>query len=257
MALLRFAVASAALFLFQSFRPGFGRIAREDIPRVLLLGFLVVPINQGFFLFGLTRTTPSHAGLLYALTPLVVLLLARRILHEGYLWSKLAGVVVAFTGVAIIFLERGLAHEATVLQGDLLILVAVFGWSLYTVLSKPLLTKYDPMAVTAWSIIAGTLSCTPAFFIPGAIPPLGSIPPAVWGGILYLSIGTSVVAYPLWSFALRHLEASKVAIATNLQPILTAGLSWLIFRERFTPGFFVGAALILAGVAWVESRRSA
>lgn len=256
-ALLRFAGASAALLLYQRLRPSAVGVARQDVPRLLLLGFLVVPINQGFFLFGLSRSTPSHAALLYALTPLMVLLLARRLLGEKGWWSKLAGVVVAFTGVAIILLERGLKQEADVVLGDLMILLAVFGWSLYTVLSKKLLQRYDAMTVTTWAIVSGTLFCVPAFFIPGAVPPLASIGPAVWGGIFYLSIGTSVIAYPLWLYALRHVEASKVAIATNIQPILTAILSWIIFHERFTPGFFVGAALILAGVAWVETRKSA
>ena len=56
-------------------------------------------------------------------------------------------------------------------------------------------------------------------------------------------------------YALRHLEASKVAITTNFQPILTGVLSWVFFRERFTPGFIIGAVLVLAGVTWVETRR--
>jgi drug/metabolite transporter (DMT)-like permease len=191
------------------------------------------------------------------LTPLIVLSLARRILHERNLWTKLLGTAVAFAGVVIILLERGLRREGDVLIGDLLILVAVFAWALYTVLSKPLAERYGPMPVTAWAIVSGTIFCLPGFLIPGAIPRFGAIPPAVWGGILYLSIGTSLVAYPLWMYALRHIEASKVAITTNLQPILTALLSWILFRERFTPGFVLGAALVLAGVTWVETRGSA
>jgi drug/metabolite transporter (DMT)-like permease len=256
-ALLRFISASAVLFAFLRFRPTPEPVARRDWPAFLLLGFLVVPGNQGFFLFGLARSTASHASLLYALTPLVVLLFARRLLSEEHFAAKLAGTLVAFAGVAIILLERGLRHEVGLLTGDLLILVAVFAWSGYTVLSKRLLARYDPMTVTGWSIICGTLLTLPALFVPGAIPKLASIPAPIWGAIAYLSIGTSVIAYPLWSYALRHMDASKVAITTNTQPILTATLSWLLFRERFTPGFLVGAFLILAGVTWVETRHSA
>lgn len=237
-------------------RGGPVRVERRDWPAFLLLGFLVVPVNQGCFLFGLARSTPSHAALLYALTPLVVLLFARKLLLEEGLVAKLAGILAAFAGVAVILLERGLRHEMALLSGDLLLLVAVVAWAAYTVLSKRLLARYDPMTVTGWSIISGTLLCLPALFLPGAIPPLASIPAGVWGAIAYLAVGTSVVAYPLWSYALRHMDASKVAITANIQPILTAALSWLLFRERFTPGFFVGAALILAGVTWVETRRT-
>lgn len=254
-ALLRFVSASLVLFGYLRFRTGLARVERRDWPAFLLLGFLVVPVNQGCFLFGLSRSTASHASLLYALTPLVVLLFARRLLREEGLAAKLAGILAAFAGVAVILLERGLRHEVGLLKGDLLILVAVFSWAAYTVLSKRLLVRYDPMTVTGWSIISGTVLCLPALFVPGAIPRLETIPIGAWGAIAYLSVGTSVIAYPLWSYALRHMDASKVAITTNTQPILTAALSWILFREQFTPGFFVGAALILAGVTWVETRR--
>lgn len=254
-ALMRFIGASLTLLAFQGVRPGPQKIAREDVPRFVFLGFLVVPVNQGLFMFGLKNSTPSHASLLYALTPVVVLLLARGLLKESGFWDKLIGVAAAFAGVTVILLDRGLAQEVSVLRGDAMILVAVFAWALYTVLSKPLLEKYDPMTVTTWCIVAGTGFCLPALFIPGAIPPFTAITPPVLGGLLYLAIGTSVVAYPLWLYALKRLEASKVAITTNTQPILTTLLSWIFFHERFSPGFFLGALLILAGVSWVEVRK--
>ncbi len=214
-----------------------------------------MPVNQGFFLFGLTQSTASHAALLYALTPAVVFLLARRYLKEGNAKEKLIGIVVAFTGVALILLDRGLARETGVLRGDLLMLIAVFSWAVYTISSKDLLRRYDPMTLTTWVLVSGTLMCLPAALIPHAIPPLRSLTLPVWAGIFYLAVGTSVIAYPLWLYALRHLEASKVAITTNAQPVLTSFLSWILFRERFGPAFFVGAALILFGVSWVETRK--
>lgn len=256
-ALLRFTIASIAFLVVGRIRGGWPRIDPRDIPRLVLIGFLVVPVNQGFYLFGLVRSTPSHAALLYALTPLIVLAFAGRMLREGNLGPKLAGMAVAFAGVVLILLERGLRQEREVLIGDVMILIAVFAWALYTVLSKPLAERYGSFTVTACAIVSGTVFSLPGYLIPGAVPRLASISPAVWGGILYLSIGTSFVAYPLWMYALKHLEASKVAITTNLQPILTAVLSWIIFRERFTPGFVVGAALVLGGITWVETRKNA
>ena len=256
-ALLRFILASAALLLFQRLRGGGQAVARRDWPMFLLLGLLVVPLNQGCFLWGISSSTASHASLLYALTPLVVLLFAGRLLRESGLAAKTIGVLVAFLGVGVILFERGLRHELTVLGGDLLILVAVFAWSLYTVLSKRLLVRYDAMTVTTWSIVAGTVLSLPALAIPGAIPPLDTIPPGVWGALIYLAIGTNMIAYPLWSYALKNMDASKVAITANTQPILTGAFSWLLFQEQFTVGFIAGAVLILAAVTWVETRRDA
>ncbi len=253
-ALLRFIGASIALLLFETLRPRRERVARTDIPKLLWLGFLAVPVNQGLFLFGLSQSTPGHAALLYALTPAAVFLLANRFLNERDAKAKLFGIAVAFAGVALILVDRGL--ELTVMRGDLMMLLAVFAWSAYTIGSKELLSRYDPMTVTTWAIVAGTAMTLPALLIPGAIPALHSLTLPVWGGVLYLAVATSVIAYPLWLYALRGLEASKVAITTNAQPVLTSVLSWILFRERFGPAFLVGAALILFGVTWVQTRRA-
>ena len=53
------------------------RLPRRELLAMAGLGFLAVPLNQGLFLAGLARTTPGHAALLYALTPVFVFLLAR------------------------------------------------------------------------------------------------------------------------------------------------------------------------------------
>jgi len=54
-ALLRFTIASLSFLILGRIRGGWPRIERRDIPKLLLIGFLVVPVNQGFFLFGLVR----------------------------------------------------------------------------------------------------------------------------------------------------------------------------------------------------------
>jgi len=254
-ALLRFTLASIVLVSLHLVRRTRERLAREDLPKILWLAFLVIPVNQGFFLFGLSRSSASHAALLYALTPVVVFLLARRYLHEANAGEKLVGIVAAFVGVTLILLDRGLAREHSAVSGDLMMLLAVFGWSLYTVGSKELLRRYDPMTLATWVLVAGNVMSLPAVLIPGAIPPLRALSLPVWGGIVYLAVGTSVVAYPLWLYALRRLEASKVAVTTNAQPVLTSVLSWLLFGDRFGIPFFIGAALILFGVTWVETRK--
>ena len=253
-ALLRFLTASAAFLVILLLRGERSRVARADIPKILWLGFLAVPLNQSCFLFGLSQSTASHASLLYALTPLCVLLLARKVLHEENAGAKLFGVLVAFAGATLIFLDRGLAHEMEMMEGDLLLLLAVIAWAVYTTSSKGLLVRYDPITLTGWSIVAGTAMTLPAALIPGAIPPLSSVTPAVWGGILYLAIGTSVIAYALWNYALRRIDASKVAVTTNAQPVMTSVLSWFLFHDRFGVAFFAGALLILFGVTWVETR---
>jgi drug/metabolite transporter (DMT)-like permease len=43
-------------------------------------------------------------------------------------------------------------------------------------------------------------------------------------------------------------EPSRVAIATNGQPVATALLAWIFYGQAITPAFAVGAVLVLGGV---------
>src|SRR5512139_1323028 len=70
--------------------------------RLLGLGIILVPLNQYTFLRGLQHTVPSHPALLYALTPLGVLLLASALDRQLPSRRKVGGVVLAFVGVVIL-----------------------------------------------------------------------------------------------------------------------------------------------------------
>jgi drug/metabolite transporter (DMT)-like permease len=71
---------------------------------------------------------------------------------------------------------------------------------------------------------------------------------------VYLIVMTSVVAYLLWSWALAHLAAARVAVFTNLQPLATALLAQVFLGERVTAGFFAAAAVVIAGVLIAQWR---
>ena len=125
LALLRFLLASAALWpLTRWLRPGV-RIAAEDRGRVWLLGLLAVPLNQGLFLIGMVWASASHASLLYALTPAFVVLAGalpeRRVPSAG----AIAGIGLAFLGVLTLMLQRGLRFDRHSVAGDAIILTAV------------------------------------------------------------------------------------------------------------------------------------
>ena len=55
---------------------------------------------------------------------------------------------------------------------------------------------------------------------------------------------------------LTTADDDELRLTTNAQPVLTSVLSWIVFGERFGLAFFLGAALILFGVSWVETRRN-
>jgi len=260
MGLLRFVGATALLIpLLLRVRPPGQRLPpRADWPRLLLLAFVVVPISQGFFLTGLALSTAAHAALLYTLTPLFVLLLAQALLRELPGLRTTVGTLIALGGTLYVLVWRGLDLSRGPLAGDLLLLVAVVAWAFYTAEGRALVTTHGPIPVIAWTLVAGTAMYLPigvaSLFAPGAVHRIVHASAAVWLGVAYLILITSLVAYLLWYWALAHLPAARVAVFTNLQPVATAVLAHLFLGEHVTPQFIGGALVVIFGVVLAQLR---
>jgi drug/metabolite transporter (DMT)-like permease len=212
---------------------------RGDLLRLALLGLVGVAINQTLFLQGIASSTP------------------RIWLGEGLTMRKGAGIALAFVGVALVLAGQGLDLATGTLRGDLLILVAVFAWSAYTLIGKAILRQYDPLMVNTWTFGFGALFMLPLG--PWLLRDFEFATPGWqgWLGLAYLSVMTSGAAFTLWYWALKRLQAGQVAVFTNLQPPTTAFLAWLVFA--YVPSWLVifGGLLVMIGVTIAQTQRRA
>jgi drug/metabolite transporter (DMT)-like permease len=252
--LLRFIGASLllSLMLLRLQPPGQRLPPRDAVRKLLLLSFVGVPVNQGFFLYGLQLSTAAHAALLYTLTPLFVLLLAQLFLGEFPGWRTAVGTALALGGTVFVLLRRGLDLSRGPLVGDLLLLVAVVAWAIYTAEGREVVARFGALSTISWTIIGGTVLYLPlgigSLLVPAHRAEIARASAEAWFGLGYLIVMTSVVAYLIWYWALAFLPAARVAIFSNLQPLATALLAWLFFGEHITWAFVAGALVVIAGV---------
>ena len=233
--------------------------------RILVFGILLVPINQYLFLRGLRLTVPSHPALIYALTPLGVLILTSGLSRRMPLKRKILGVLLALVGVYIILRpwEGGEAIKE-LRTGDLWVLAAMLAWVLYTVLAGRTCQNHDPRVVTAWSLILGAVAMTPIGGYSLLTMDYGGIPLAAWAGLAYMIVLTSVTMLLVWNVLLRYLGPVEVAICTNAQPPTTAALSALMAAVGLLSSdqdlgllFWLGMITILTGVVLVQMEHRA
>jgi drug/metabolite transporter (DMT)-like permease len=250
-ALARFVLAGAVYVALLLARPP--RVDRRDLAGLAALGFVAIPLNQGLFLGGLSLTTPGHAALLYATTPVFVFLLGAWRGEERATPRKLAGIGVAFAGVAVVLASRGQLSGAgdarAGLLGDLLVLLAVVAWAVYVVFGKAYVGRYGVVTTTGLTIVIGTLLYVPLGLALSREADFRALSPVGWASVAYLVLLTSVVAYLVYYWALAREEASRVAIWSNTQPVLTALLAWALHGDPLTGAFVAGGALVIAGVA--------
>ncbi len=244
----RMAISSVVFVALLLATPGPVLPPRRTVGLILWLGLLAGPLNQGLFFWGLSRSVPAHAALLYALTPLGVYLYMLGRGRERGSAGRFVGIAIALAGVGVLLLGRGLAQAWGPLVGDLFVLAAVACWVLYTAEGKRLIAGHGALRASAWTMLAAALLSTPFAPVFVSTERLFAADALTVLTLLYLGVLTSVVAYILWYFALSRLEASRVAVFSNLQPPATAVAAWLVLGEPITWEIVVGGVWVIVGV---------
>jgi len=234
------------------------RIERSDYPRLILSSLLGVAINQMMFFTGLNQTTPVDAAIINSANPILVLVFAAWILKEKIGSSRLGGIILGATGAIIIILfgnplSLGGGHFA----GNMFIIANTAAWSLYLVISKPLMVKYNSLVIMRWMFLIGFIGVFP-FTIQQALEiDFKSFDSYTWFAILYIILGTTFLAYFFITYSLKRLSSSVVAYYTYIQPVLVAIIGILIFSEKISLVKTVSALLVFAGIYFVTRRNKA
>ena len=148
----------------------------RDLPVMVGLGFVGVTLNQIGYTVGLSLTSGSNGALIFATAPVWGLLLGIVLRLERGTWLGVVGLGLAVGGVALV-VGDGLGSPEASVGGDLLVCVSAFSWGAYTVLSLPVLRRFDPLLVAGWTILLGGMAALPLAFtgFPGLSEPVTSV----------------------------------------------------------------------------------
>jgi drug/metabolite transporter (DMT)-like permease len=233
---------------------------RRDVWTFLYLGFFGVSVNQFCFTLGLHYTSVSHSAIIVGMGPIYVLVLAVVLRLERATWHKAVGMAISFAGIAVLALEHGISAHSASLLGDAITMTGSVGFATYVVLGKRVAGEYDALTMTAYNHFAGALILLPLGIrqarLLGAAGNWRAVPWEAWAAILYMGVFGSAVAYLLYYWLLRYLEASQLSAFTYLLPVMATILGILTLGEKGSWMQLVGGALALGGVYWTESSRA-
>ena len=219
------------------------------------LGVLNPGIAYALGLVGLTTITASMSVLLWALEPLVILLLAALVLREHISAGLAAGLGVALTGVLLVVYQPGAAGAAV---GITLTVVSIGFCATYSVLTRRLLLDDAALPVVlaqqAAALTFAVVLATVVQLVGGAGWDLAGVGVGVWAGaaasgILYYGLG-------FWFFVtgLRQVPASYAGAFLPLIPVFGLAGGYLV-GERLEPRQWVGAIIIVTATAAIAVRQ--
>ncbi len=223
---------------------------RREWAALLLLGALGMGVCGAFVYVGLKTTTATNAGLIYAASPALILVISALARGEPVRPRQVAGIVLAIAGVVVI-LARGdfaalLALRFTI--GDLWVLGATIAWAVYSVLLKRGALAMPTFALFAAIAAAGVLCLTP-FYIAETL----AGQPVVWTPEALMSVAgvavfASVLAYSSYQKGVTLIGPARSGPFMYLMPAYAAVLAMLFLGERLALFHMLGFALILSGV---------
>jgi len=254
-AFFRFILASAALLIAACFARKDRPVERKDYKRIFSLGILIIPLNQTLFLVGQSLTGAGHGAFLFATTPVWIFALALIHLKETFYWQRAIGIGIATLGVLVIMISGGLEVSRDYIIGDLTILVSVIAWAYYTILGKPLVQKYGAIRVTAYALASGSLVYLPIGLFFAMRYDYSQATAGAWWSVVYMAIGLSLIVYVLWYWVLKQMDASRLAVYHNVQPVIASAVAYFWLGESLSPAFVFGGLVVLVGVLVTEIRR--
>jgi drug/metabolite transporter (DMT)-like permease len=263
LACLRYQLALACLLPFAwAARGPASRIARRDLPAVMLLGVGQFGLLIALLNIGLQRVDAATAALLFASFPLLTLLVAAALGHERLSWRKAIGVVLTLAGVALALGPAALTGVfpgdarslASLRWGQAAVLASALCGAVCSVLYRPYLRRYPALPVSVWAMTAAVLFLAVWAGYEGLAGRIGAVSGAGWAAIAFIGV-SSGVGYFLWLWALRHAPASRVTLYLSLSPVTAALLGAWWLHEALALRLWLALLLVAGGVMVAQERK--
>lgn len=232
-------------------------IHRKDLVRFVILAIIGNTAYQLFFINGIALTTATNSALILATTPIFIILFGALLDVEKVTSRIVQGIILSFLGVVMIVLGAGntLTFSNESLLGDLLIVANPICWSIYTVLSKPMLKEYSPLKLTAVTMAIGAVPLV----IVGA-PTLGTqnwaaISINAWLGLgfsAFLAIG---LGYVIWYTGVSRIGSARTSLYDNLVTVFAVAAAWILLSESMTIIQILGAVLVFVSLYVVRRKK--
>jgi drug/metabolite transporter (DMT)-like permease len=256
-ALLRFSVASIVLLLILKLQLGrLPRLNTQQLYYVVLLGLTGVALYNLFFFFGLQTVEAGRGALIITSNPLWVALGSVWFFRQRFGWINIVGFLICSLGVAIV-LSRGhltILFSQGVALGELSLLGCALSWAAYTLLGKKLmnsLSPLQPLALVSYSCVSGSLLLLLWIIVSGHTVHLNNSLD-LWLSISYLALLGTVAGFVWYFQGVQQIGASQASVFVFFVPVSAIIMGHLILNEALTLSLFIGAILIIGGVAMVN-----
>lgn len=229
-------------------------IKKSDIKNILPLAIFSPMLFFAFQVYGLSYISSTEAGIIHAIVPVITLIISSVFLKEKSSSIEKISIILSVSGVIFIFIMKGINVKSANLLGIFLILLSVLSASIYTVLARKTVQKYNFVDVTYVMIFLGFISFNALSLIDNIyrgdmglyFKPFSNLEFTI--SIVFLGVLSSTFTSILSNYALSKISAPKMSVFNNLSTLITIIAGILFLEENIYYYHVIGGLFIILGV---------
>lgn len=228
--------------------------------QVVALSALSISTYNTLLYLAAQSTTAINITLVNTGLPVAAFIWTLMILHELPTRATVLGAMLSFCGLLVI-LTSGQPQRLLELEfnpGDLIMIIAVLVWGLYSVLLRRWVLPVSGLTQLSAMLLCGVPLLLP-FYI-WEFTQVGAMPLSLHtaGAIAYTAIVASLVAYLAWNNGVKVLGPATASLFSYLMPVFTALLGVLLLGEVLRWYHVLGGTLTFLGLllaTWEGRKR--
>jgi len=237
--------------------------SRESLPRdlrmygkIAILALFAIALPFVLITIAEQHTPSALAATLTAPVPLFTVLFAAPMLGDRITAAKVVGVVVGLLGVAVLMGFDPSQIGQTDLTYQLVLVAAAVSYGFGAAFARKYVVGLRPMVpafIEVTTALVMVAIC--AFLFESPATTVATLPADAIFAVLWLGFFGSGLAYLAFFRLIGAWGATRTSMVAYLLPVWGIALGFLVLNEPIQSGLVLGTALIIAGIAFVNTDR--
>lgn len=222
------------------------KIKLKDLWLFALLGLFEGLLFNVFYFYTITHSEASIAVMLLYTSPIFVMVESYFIFKEKMNLTKLISLILTVIGCVLVagFIGSGHAIPPLVLTTGIL---TGLTYGSFTVVSRLVANKYNPLTVTSVSFIIGCIFMFPFGNIAHSIKLISTTPNSIFY-IVGLGVTCSVIANSLFTIGIKGTDPGVASILAASEPLMATIVGIFVFHDSTNTLKIIGIIFILIAI---------
>ena len=223
---------------------------KKDLAMLALISFGGFGASNLLMAVALKYTLASTTSIILSTSPLITLIIAPFFKIDKFCAKKFCAILLSLFGVYYIFMDAQSAALAgpDYYYGMALAFFSTIAWSIYSIFSKPLLSKYSPIVLTANAIFISSFMMVPFAYSELATTSWLHLPAFVYASFVFSIFFSTILPMIFWNKCIKNTGPVTTMTFSNLTPAFAMLCGYILLNEPVSANQFIGSGIVIISI---------